>query len=73
MLDNSDLMLPTNDLSSYIEVPENGVIGKVPVTPPAELTKTRLFGARPATEIDFPYYSLTDRERLLQTTAPSTQ
>ena len=22
MLDNSDLMLPTNDLSSYIEVPE---------------------------------------------------
>jgi hypothetical protein len=22
MLDNSDLLLPTNDLSSYIEVPE---------------------------------------------------
>jgi hypothetical protein len=26
-----------------------------------------------ATEIDFPYYSLTDLERLLQTKAPSTQ
>jgi hypothetical protein len=34
-----------------------------------DLPKTRLFGARPATEIDFPYYSLTDLERLVQITA----
>jgi hypothetical protein len=29
MLDNSDLMLPTNDLSSYIEVPEKRGSGKL--------------------------------------------
>ena len=30
MVDDSDLMLPTNDLSSYIEVPGKGGFGNLP-------------------------------------------
>jgi hypothetical protein len=33
MVDNSDFMLPTNDLGSYIEVPEKRDFGNLPARP----------------------------------------